>query len=191
MLSSGSYILLLLSLYFLWPLLLAPCPLFLQPPACRACKPRHGLFLPAEASLDVSNPSRFLTPVNFTGEMHMPGWEPEPSTISSSWWLQPGLHNTAELNPSQILDWQDINKLLGVYQNCRGNLKQIVCQQKLTFNVLFQHMQNESEIKVVYVASLQTTPWKFLLPEYFRAGNKNINSVALIVGMLLCSYFEW
>lgn len=36
--------------------------LFLQPPACRACKPRHGLFLPAGASLDVSNPNRFLTP---------------------------------------------------------------------------------------------------------------------------------
>ncbi|TRZ12668.1 hypothetical protein HGM15179_014427 [Zosterops borbonicus] len=55
------------------PLLLARCPLFLQPPACRACKPQQGLFLPAEASLDVSNPSRFLTPVDFTGEKHMAG----------------------------------------------------------------------------------------------------------------------
>ncbi|KAF2985340.1 hypothetical protein EK904_001750, partial [Melospiza melodia maxima] len=38
-----------------------------------ACKPQHGFFLPAEASLDFSNPSRFLTPVDFTGEMHVAG----------------------------------------------------------------------------------------------------------------------
>lgn len=115
-LSSVSHTLLLLSPDFLWPLLLPHCPLFLQPSACRACKPQHELFLPAEASLDFSNPSRFLAPVDFTGEMHVAGWEPEPSTLSSSCWLQPGLHDTEEFHPSWILDWQDINTFLRVYQ---------------------------------------------------------------------------
>lgn len=129
--------------------------------------------------------------MDFTAEMHVAGWEPEPSTISSSWSLQPGLHDIEELNPSQILGWQDINELLRVYQNCRGNLKQILCQQKLTLNVLFQHTQNEREIKVVYVASLQPAPWKFLLPEYFKTGNRNIIPIGLIVRMLRCLYIEW
>lgn len=122
-LSSLSYTLLLLSPYFLWPLFLPCCPLFLQPSACRACKPQLGLLLPAEASLDVSNPSRFLTPLDITGEIHVAEWEPKPSTISSSCWLQPGLHDTEELNPSQILDWQDINELLRVYQNLQMQFK--------------------------------------------------------------------
>lgn len=83
---SIAYVLLLLSSYSLPPLLLARCPLFLQTAACGACKSQYGLLLPAEASLDASNPSRsccfitasFLTPVHFIGEIHVAGWDLVP-----------------------------------------------------------------------------------------------------------------
>lgn len=59
--------------YFLPPLLLAHWPLFLQIPACGACKSQHGLFLPADASLDASNPSRSYCLILNTSGLHWRG----------------------------------------------------------------------------------------------------------------------